>query len=132
VKTCVIAMAMLMFLSPAFFGMQAPVPEIPFDSVPNFFKLPPDLHLGEASGVAVNRRDTSSYTVAAIQLDRRMERLRRRSWNLPLTVSISARSVATFTHGRLLTRSAWTKTTTFGRSIKVPTWSSSSILKAVS
>src|SRR5499427_1263645 len=49
-------MAMLMFLSPAFFGMQAPVPEIPFDSVPNFFKLPPDLHLGEASGVAVNSK----------------------------------------------------------------------------
>src|SRR5215510_16440008 len=56
VKTYVIAMAMLMFVSPAFYGMQAPVPEIPFDSVPNFFKLPPDLHLGEASGVAVNSK----------------------------------------------------------------------------
>ena len=31
-------------------------PEIPFDSVPNFLKLPPDLHLGEASGVAVNSK----------------------------------------------------------------------------
>ena len=33
---------------------QTSVPEIPFDSVPDFLKLPPDMHLGEASGVAVN------------------------------------------------------------------------------
>jgi streptogramin lyase len=32
------------------------VPEIPFDSAPNFFKLPPNLYLGEASGVAVNSK----------------------------------------------------------------------------
>jgi streptogramin lyase len=32
------------------------VPEIPFESVPNFLKLPADLHLGEASGVAVNSK----------------------------------------------------------------------------
>lgn len=32
------------------------VPEIPFDSAPNFLKLPPDLYLGEASGVAVNSK----------------------------------------------------------------------------
>ena len=32
------------------------VPEIPFDSVPNFLKLPPDMYLGEASGVAVNSK----------------------------------------------------------------------------
>src|SRR5438874_797316 len=44
----------LMFSS-ALFAQQA-VPEIPFDSVPNFFKLPADLHLGEASGVAVNSK----------------------------------------------------------------------------
>ena len=30
--------------------------EISFDSVPNFLKLPPDLYLGEASGVAVNSK----------------------------------------------------------------------------
>ncbi len=35
-------------------GLQ--VPEIPYDSVPNFLKLPSDLYLGEASGVAVNSR----------------------------------------------------------------------------
>ena len=27
------------------------VPEIPYESVPNFLKLPPNLYLGEASGV---------------------------------------------------------------------------------
>jgi len=30
--------------------------EIPFDSVPNVFKLPPDLYFGEASGVAINSK----------------------------------------------------------------------------
>ena len=29
-------------------------PEIPFDSEPNFLKLPPDLYLGEVAGVAVS------------------------------------------------------------------------------
>src|SRR5947209_2016776 len=37
----------------AAFGQQQP-PEIPYDSVPDFLKLPPDLYLGEAAGVAVN------------------------------------------------------------------------------
>jgi len=32
------------------------VPEIPYESVPNFLKLPPNLYLGEASGVAVNSK----------------------------------------------------------------------------
>ncbi len=40
-------------------GQQPPapvVPDIPFDSVPDFFKLPADLHFGEAAGVAVNSK----------------------------------------------------------------------------
>src|SRR3984957_6110401 len=45
----------LMLLSPSAFAQQQP-PEIPFDSVPNLLKLPPDIHLGEASGVAVNSK----------------------------------------------------------------------------
>lgn len=45
----------LMLLNVAAFGQQA-VPEIAYDSVPNLLKLPPDLHLGEATGVAVNSR----------------------------------------------------------------------------
>jgi DNA-binding beta-propeller fold protein YncE len=32
------------------------VPQIPFESVPNFLKLPPDIYLGEAAGVATNSR----------------------------------------------------------------------------
>jgi len=32
------------------------VPEIPFDTVPNFLKLPPNLYLGEAMGVATNSK----------------------------------------------------------------------------
>jgi hypothetical protein len=35
---------------------QQPVPEIPYDSVPNFLKLPENLYLGEATGVAVNSK----------------------------------------------------------------------------
>jgi streptogramin lyase len=34
----------------------ADVPEIPFDSVSNFLKLPTDMYLGEVSGVAVNSK----------------------------------------------------------------------------
>src|SRR5215510_12822713 len=32
------------------------IPEIPFDSVPNFLKLPPNLYLGEGIGVATNSK----------------------------------------------------------------------------
>ena len=35
---------------------QTTVPEIPFESVPDFLKLPDDIHLGEAAGVAVNSK----------------------------------------------------------------------------
>jgi streptogramin lyase len=35
---------------------QQSAPEIPFDSVPNLLKMPKDLYLGEASGVAVNSK----------------------------------------------------------------------------
>src|SRR3954468_15873962 len=42
---------------------QQAVPEIPFDSAPNFLKLPADMNLGEASGVAVNSKgDIAVFT----------------------------------------------------------------------
>jgi hypothetical protein len=42
---------------------QPPVPDIPFDSVPNFLKVPVDMNLGEASGVAVNAKgDVAVFT----------------------------------------------------------------------
>jgi streptogramin lyase len=44
-------------LNPALMAQaRTSVPEIPFDSAPNILKLPPDLHLGEAAGVAVNSK----------------------------------------------------------------------------
>src|SRR5260370_32643584 len=45
----------LFFLVTAPLSAQQP-PEIPYHSVPNFLKLPPDLYLGEAPGVAVNSK----------------------------------------------------------------------------
>ena len=36
------------------------VAEIPFESVPNFLKMPPDVYLGESMGVATNSKGTSS------------------------------------------------------------------------
>src|SRR6202521_6147864 len=47
--------SLLLLLCPAAFAQQS-VPQIPFDSVANFLKLPPDLYLGEVSGVAVNSK----------------------------------------------------------------------------
>jgi hypothetical protein len=50
-------LAILLFaaLSVAAFAQQ-PAPQIPFDSAPNFFKLPADVYFGEVSGVAVNSK----------------------------------------------------------------------------
>lgn len=47
--------ALILLLVPAL-GAQAPVPEIPFESVAEPLKMPNDLHLGEAAGVAVNSK----------------------------------------------------------------------------
>jgi sugar lactone lactonase YvrE len=35
---------------------QQPVPDLPFESVPNPLQLPPDVHFGEIAGVAVNSK----------------------------------------------------------------------------
>jgi streptogramin lyase len=45
---------LVLLLSPSAFAQTAP--EIPFDSVPDFLKLPKDLYLGEVAGVAVNSK----------------------------------------------------------------------------
>ncbi len=44
------------FGTAAFGQTAAPVPEIRYESVPNFLKLPPDVYLGEVSGVAVDSK----------------------------------------------------------------------------
>jgi hypothetical protein len=46
----------LVCFSACAFAQETAVPDIPFDSVPNLLKLPPDLYLGEASGVAINSK----------------------------------------------------------------------------
>jgi sugar lactone lactonase YvrE len=57
--SCVVA-APLLFTGPAFGqpnkAKAQNVPEIPFESVPNFLKLPPNLYLGESMGVATNSK----------------------------------------------------------------------------
>src|SRR5438067_1259173 len=47
--------AIVLMLSATAFAQQS-VPEISYDSAPNFFKLPPDMNLGEGAGVAVNSK----------------------------------------------------------------------------
>src|SRR4029077_12254876 len=50
-KTCLFALFVL--LAATSFAQES-VPEIPFDSVPEFLKLPPGMNFGEVPGVAVN------------------------------------------------------------------------------
>src|SRR5216684_5558216 len=46
---------LIVLMSPSAVAQQLP-PEIPYDSVANLLKLPPDMHLGEVPGVAVNSK----------------------------------------------------------------------------
>src|SRR5258708_24559778 len=70
-------LVLLFFAAAPLFAQQPP--EIRFHSVPDFLKLPPDIYLGEATGVAVNskshvfvfsRGNTTgpAYAAAAAQL----------------------------------------------------------------
>lgn len=49
------ALGMLILLSAPVTAQQS-VPEIPFESIPDPLRLPPDLYFGEATGVAVNSK----------------------------------------------------------------------------
>ena len=71
-------LALLLALIPAVLCAQQP-PEIPFESVPDFLRLPADLYFGEVAGVAVNskghvfvfsrgRTTGPAYAAAAAQL----------------------------------------------------------------
>src|SRR6266699_1826329 len=56
--TCTVR-AVLLSAAPAFAQVEARaqnVPEIPYDSVPNFFKMPPGLYMGVAIGIATNSK----------------------------------------------------------------------------
>src|SRR5881296_401700 len=53
------AVAVALCASPLFAQSKAKaenVPEIPYDSVPNFFKMPPNIYFGEGIGVATNSK----------------------------------------------------------------------------
>ena len=52
------SIAVFVLFASGAFAQQTP-PELPFDSVPDFFKLPPGMNFGEVSGVAVNSKVTS-------------------------------------------------------------------------
>jgi hypothetical protein len=52
-RPCLVGLFVL-FATPSF--AQQSVPELAFDSVANFLKLPPGMNFGEVSGVAVNSR----------------------------------------------------------------------------
>src|SRR5215831_16266605 len=51
-KRCILTL--LLFVCPAF--AQQNVPDLPFDSIADFFKLPPAMNFGEVSGVAVDSK----------------------------------------------------------------------------
>jgi len=72
-------LALFLALAGSSLAQSSSVPEIPFRSVPDFLKLPPNMYLGEVSGVAVNskghifvfhRGNTTgpAYAAAAAQL----------------------------------------------------------------
>jgi len=49
-------LAILLLIASSAASAQQSVPEIPFDSVPHFLKLPPNLYIGEPAGVATNSK----------------------------------------------------------------------------
>src|SRR6266852_3744265 len=53
-KRC--ALLLFLALTGSALAQEARVPEIPYRSVPDFLKMPPDLYLGEVAGVALNSR----------------------------------------------------------------------------
>ena len=94
------------------------VPEIPITSVPDFFKLPPDMYFGEGIGIATNSKGHVFVYTAVVK--------RACSSSIRRAIT-SRRSDRTL---RLRVRplpSASTRTTTSGRSTKGRTWSSSSV-----
>ncbi len=107
-KRCALVVAAILFASCGYAQAQS-APEIPYRSVANFLKLPPNLYLGEVSGVAVNskghvfvfsRGNTTgpAYGAAAAQLlefDSRGDYLREighnlYAWSFAHTVKIDA------------------------------------------
>src|SRR3977135_762899 len=59
-KRCLLSLTIVLLFSVPVFAQSKSkaqnVPEIPYESVPNFLKLPPGLYLGEAVAVATNSK----------------------------------------------------------------------------
>jgi DNA-binding beta-propeller fold protein YncE len=55
-RTLLLILLVIVIASSLVFAQQANVPEIPFQSVPDFLKMPADRYLGEVAGVAVNSK----------------------------------------------------------------------------
>src|SRR5579884_2558618 len=58
-RTAWLAAAMLLCAQPQFAQSKAKaqnVPEIPYEAVPGFFKLPPNIYMGEGIGIATNSK----------------------------------------------------------------------------
>jgi DNA-binding beta-propeller fold protein YncE len=51
-----LAFAISSAIAPAMAQESKPVPEIAYESVPDFLKPPPDIHFGEVSGIALNSK----------------------------------------------------------------------------
>ena len=121
-----LAAALVLYALPAFAQVKATaqnVPEIPYESVPNFIKLPPGLYLGEAIGVATNSKGhvfvyTRSANTRLFEFDQNGTFLREIG-EAPTT-------------SNLRIACAWTRTTTSGLSTKAPTPSCASIRKGTS
>ena len=114
---------LFVLLSPSAFAQSTSAPEIQFDSVPNFIKLPQDMHLGEASGVAVNSKGNG----LRLQPRRQQPGSRLRQHRLadpgvrPRTANSCARSARTSTPGHSRIRCASTRTTISGRPTRART-----------
>src|SRR6202046_1773777 len=57
VKRFALVLTLCLAARSSLFAQSPAVPEIPFDSVPDFLKLPSDISLGEPAGVAVNSQN---------------------------------------------------------------------------
>ena len=113
----VYSILVLLSFSAAAYAQQQ-VPEIPYDSVPNFLKLPTDLYLGEAAGVAVNSKGHVFVLSRGNTTGRPMALPRPNCSSLVPTGSTFAKSAKTCTPGLLLMPSALTGMTTSGLSIR--------------
>ena len=118
----------LILTSTAALAQQQPSPQtaptIPFDSVPDFLKLPPDVYLGEAAGVAVNSKGHVFVFSRGNNERSGLWRRRRRNCSNSTPTAIScARSAAISTPGRSPIPCASTRTTISGPSTRARTWS---------